>query len=399
MSTTVTRYFLSGKLKLCHHQIVLYGTSAASSKNDIYVVNLRSDTFTLPTSSMKKAMVEAHLGDDVYGEDPTVNRLQKECATLLGKDAALLIPTGTMGNTAAMLSHCHGLFEEILLGDQSHMHFGEVGAIATLAGIHSRTVTNKCDGTMDINELREKIRIKKDPHYPQTRVICLENTHNRCGGTILPLNFLEQVRDVADAHHLAMHLDGARLMHAAVAQEVAPCEIAQYFDSVSMCFSKGLACPVGSILAGSKDFIERALWARKALGGGMRQAGVIAAPMLVALNEIVPHLREDHARARKIAQAIVDVKENNFLKLNMELVQTNIGMLHMDCNISTRKLCERLTQVTDEEFEVLGERISVQMMPFSDTLIRFVTYYGITDKDVDKAIKKLQYVLTGMSTC
>ncbi|KAK7507191.1 hypothetical protein BaRGS_00001126 [Batillaria attramentaria] len=362
--------------------------SSSCHDDPVHVVNLRSDTFTMPTPSMKQAMVTTDLGDDVYGEDPTVNKLQEECAALLGKEAALLVPTGTM-----VLSHCQGHFQEVLLGDQCHIHLYEVGGMSALAGIHPRSVTNKPDGTLDLAELSRKIRNRYDPHYPWTRVICLENTHNKCGGAVISPDYINQVRQIADANDLVMHLDGARLMNAATALGVPPSHITSQFDSISMCFSKGLSCPVGSILAGSQEFIQRALWARKALGGGMRQAGIIAAPMLIALHEIVPLLKEDHMRARKIAQAVADFGDSSVLTVDMDCVQTNIVMLHVRHSTTSRQMCERLSQVTDEELLALGERIQVQMLPFTDTAVRFVTYQGITDVDTNKTIKKLKYVL------
>lgn len=371
----------------------------AQLKTDVHKVNLRSDTFTLPTASMKQAMVNADLGDDVYGEDPTVNKLQEECAALLGKEAALLVPTGTMGNIAAMIAHCHGRFEEVLLGDQCHIHLYEVGGISTLAGVHPRAVPNKPDGTLDLDDLCKKIRRRDDPHLPWSRVICLENTHNKCGGVVITPEYIQQVRQIADANDLVMHLDGARLMNAATALGVPPAQFTSMFDSISMCFSKSLCCPVGSILAGSSAFINRALWARKALGGGMRQAGVIAAPMLIAMREIVPLLKEDHARAYKIARAVADLGDNSVLKANLESVQTNIVMLHTTRpHITSAQVCDRLAQVTNEEVMALGERIQVQMLPFSDTAVRFVLYHGITDTDTSKTIKKLQYVLREMAS-
>ncbi|KAK7111445.1 hypothetical protein V1264_011076 [Littorina saxatilis] len=377
-----------------------YYMSAKTGKDDdVYVVNLRSDTFTVPTPAMREAMVTAPLGDDVYGEDPTVNKLQEECAELLGQEAALLVPTGTMGNICAILTHCTRRFEEVLLGDQSHIYLYEVGGISTLAGVQPRPVKNNLDGTLDLDDLQSKIRSRGDPHFPWTRVVCLENSQNKCGGSVLSLNFIKQVWKIADANNLVMHLDGARVMNAAAALQVPPSHITQHFDSISMCFSKGLSCPVGSILAGSKDFITRALWARKALGGGMRQAGVIAAPMRIALKEIVPQLKDDHARAKKIAQAVADLGNGSVLSADMNAIQTNIIMLQTTrSDITAAQVCQRLMQIPDAEVAALGEKIALETVPFSETTLRFVTYHGITDQDVDKAIKKLQYVLKEMAT-
>ncbi|XP_076459345.1 uncharacterized protein LOC143292711 [Babylonia areolata] len=376
-----------------------HGGAGGEIRADVGVINLRSDTFTLPTAAMKEAMITAPLGDDVFGEDPTVNKLQEECAALLGKEAALLVPTGTMGNLAAILSHCTGRFEEVLLGDQSHIYLYEVGGISALAGVQPRAVQTNPDGTLDLADLVGKIRDRSDTHYPFTTAICLENTHNKCGGKVLPLDYIKKVREVADANNLVMHLDGARLMNAATALQVPASHIAQYFHSISMCFSKGLACPVGSVLAGSREFISRARKARKALGGGMRQAGVIAAPMLVALKDIVPLLKEDHARARRIAQAVADLGTETVLTVDVASVQTNILMLQTTRkDISADQVCERLAQVTEAELQELGEPITVLTGPFSKTTLRLVTYYSITDEDVEKSIRKIQYVLKEMAS-
>ncbi|KAL8616895.1 hypothetical protein ACOMHN_041814 [Nucella lapillus] len=408
-----------------------HGAAQSGGGEDVQVINLRSDTFTMPTAAMKEAMVTAPLGDDVYGEDPTVNKLQEECAALLGKEAALLVATGTMGNISALLTHCSGRFEEILLGDLSHIYLNEVGGASALAGVQPRVVKNSTDGTLDLGELERKIRDRSDAHYPWTRALCLENTHNMCGGRVFSVDYIKKVRELADAHGLVMHLDGARLMNAATALkvppshiarhfdsismcfskvgsmfkinlallQVPPSHIARHFDSISMCFSKGLSCPVGSILAGSKEFISRAVRARKALGGGMRQAGVVAAPMRVALTDIVPRLKDDHARARTIAQAVADLGQDTVLSADMARVETNIVMLYTTrTDISSAQVCQRLTQVTDEEFRELGEKVKVLTIPFSEKTLRLVTYNGITDEDVRRSVKKIQYVLKEMAS-
>lgn len=260
-----------------------------------------------------------------------------------------------------------------------------------------RAVRNNSDGTFDLDDLQKKIRVRNDPHQPWTKLICLENTQNKCGGRVLSLDYLSRMREIADANDLKVHLDGARVMNAAAFLDIPPSHITKYFDSVSMCFSKGLSCPAGSILAGSKEFIKRALWARKALGGGIRQAGVIAAPMRVALKEIVPTLKDDHARARTIAQAVADLGNDAVMTVDINSIQTNIVMLHTTTKISPGQVADRLSKVTEEEMKNLGEAILVRCSPFSDTTLRLVTYHGITDLDVHKAVKKLQYVLRDKS--
>ncbi|KAK3795211.1 hypothetical protein RRG08_056274 [Elysia crispata] len=377
--------------KLCWKNSCWFSASAT------HVVDLRSDTLTTPTPKMREAMKNAVVGDDVYREDPTVNRLEEMAASILGKEAALLVPTCSMANTASILVHCDGRFNEIICGDQSHIHVYEVAAIAQFGGVQSRFVKNQPDGTMDINQIKEKIRPLDDEHQPWTRAICLENTHNRCGGKVLSLDYMQQVRNLSSQHNLIFHLDGARLFNAATALKVPPAEISQYCDSVSTAFSKGLCCPLGSVVAGSQDFIAMARRARKALGGGMRQAGVIAAPMIVALEEMMGRLEEDHRRARTIAEAVNYMGDNPVCKVTMSGVQTNIFLLELDGVVSPEQLSLRMKQVTAQEKKALGQVCTALMFPFSSRTVRIVTHNNITDSDVDLVSKKLQYVIEELS--
>lgn len=262
-------------------------------------IDLRSDTVTLPTPEMRAAMAAAEVGDDVYAEDPTVNRLQEMAAGLLGKEAALFVPTGTMGNLASILAHC-ARGDEAILGDLSHTYLFEAGGIAALGGVHPRVVVNQPDGTLPLVEIEAAIRAD-DAHFPVTRLIALENTHNRCRGAVLPFAYTDAVGELAHSRGLKLHLDGARLFNASVALGVAPSRVAAPFDSVTFCLSKGLSAPVGSLIVGEREFIRRAHRMRKMLGGGMRQAGVLAAAGIVALETMIDRLADDHARARELA--------------------------------------------------------------------------------------------------
>ena len=266
-------------------------------------IDLRSDTVTLPTPAMRQAMAEAEVGDDVYGEDPTVNRLQELAAGLVGKEAGLFVPSGTMSNLTAVLAHCNR-GDEVILGNKSHTFLFEGGGISALGGVHSCQIPNQPDGTLALQDIQNAIR-PDDIHDPVTRLICLENTHNRCGGVALSPEYTRQVGELARQHDLSLHLDGARLFNAAVVQGVNAKELAGPADSVSICLSKGLSAPVGSVLCGSKEFIQRALRIRKQLGGGMRQAGILAAAGIVALETMVERLAEDHRRAARLAEGSV----------------------------------------------------------------------------------------------
>ena len=250
------------------------------------VVDLRSDTLTRPTPAMSRAMAEADVGDDVFGEDPTVNQLEQLAADRMGKEAALFVASGTMGNLVSLLAHC-GRGEEIILGSFAHTFYFEQGGSAAVGGIHPRTLPNQPDGTLTLSDIEGAIR-PDNVHFPRTRLIVLENTHNLCGGHPLDIDYMKAVGDVARRHSLKIHVDGARFFNAAVALGVPAAKLAADADSVSFCLSKGLAAPVGSVVCGNRDFIAEARRARKILGGGMRQAGVLAAAGIVALNEMVP---------------------------------------------------------------------------------------------------------------
>ncbi|KAG1681940.1 putative low-specificity L-threonine aldolase 2 [Nymphon striatum] len=290
------------------------------------LIDLNSDTVTKATDEMRKAMAEAVVGDDVDGNDPTTNEFEKCAAVVFGKEAALFVPSGTMGNLIALLVYCEERGSEVIVGDEAHIHYYEQGGMAQIGGIYHRTVKNKPNGTFDITELENKIRVIDDDHLSITKVICLENTHNRCGGVVLPMDYLKQVKEIAEKHGLFVHMDGARLANAAVKLK-APChEITKYCDSVSVCMSKGLCSPVGSVLCGSKSFIKRARRYRKVLGGGMRQSGHLTAACLISLHRMMDRLKDDHLKARNFAMKINEIK-SDLIKIDMESVQTNIVLV------------------------------------------------------------------------
>jgi threonine aldolase len=280
------------------------------------MVDLRSDTVTRPSAGMRKAMHEAELGDDVFGDDPTVNRLQERAAQMFGFEAALLFPTGTQSNLAALMSHC-GRGEEVILGMESHSYRYEAGGVSVLASIHPQAVSNRADGTLDLNEVESVIK-PDDAHFPRTRLLALENT---ISGRVLARDYLGQAIALAKRKGLAIHLDGARVFNAATALRMNVKDLCAGFDSVSSCLSKGLGTPAGTVLLGNKSLIEKARRARKILGGGMRQAGVIAAAGLYALENNVERLRTDHENAEKLARGLRELKLDVQHNTNMVMVK------------------------------------------------------------------------------
>ena len=341
-------------------------------------VDLRSDTLTRPTPTMLKAMAEAPVGDDVFGEDPTINKLEEMAADRLGKEAALFVASGTMGNLVSLLAHC-GRGDEIILGNLSHTFFFEQGGSAAVGGIHPRTVANLPDGTLALSEIEAAVR-SDNIHFPLTRLIVLENTHNLCGGRPLDIDYMRAVGDIARRHGLKVHVDGARIFNAAVALDVNVDRLAAEADSVSFCLSKGLAAPVGSVVCGSRDFIFRARRARKVLGGGMRQAGVLGAAGIVALNEMVGRLADDHANARKLADGLAEMPG---LSIDPSLIKTDIVYFEV-----------KRDDMTVEELVKRLENQGVRMLPVGPGRIRAVTHYHITSDDIDYALAAFSQVLT-----
>ncbi len=343
-------------------------------------IDLRSDTVTQPTSAMRRAMAQAEVGDDVYGEDPTINRLQEMGAAMLGKEAGLFVPSGTMGNLAAILAHC-GRGDEVILGTKAHTYLFEAGGISALGGVHSCQIPNQPDGTLDLEDIRQAIR-PDDIHDPITRLIALENTHNRCGGVALTAEYTRSVGELARQHGLRLHLDGARIFNAAVALGVPASGLAAPADSVTFCLSKGLCAPVGSVLCGSSIFIHQALRVRKQLGGGMRQAGVLAAAGIVALETMVDRLADDHRRAKTLATSLSVIPG---LTLDPGSPYTNMIFL---CLAETSPLSpSRLV-------ELLAQR-GIRIGRVGDRRFRLVTHYWINDAAVDRVTTTFNDIMKG----
>ncbi|SRR5581483_10527517 len=341
-------------------------------------IDLRSDTVTKPTPEMREAMAKAEVGDDVFGDDPTVNRLQEMAADMMGKEAGLFVPSGTMGNLAGILSHCQR-GDEVILGKKNHTFLFEAGGISVLGGVHSHQLDNQPDGSLLLSDIEAAIR-PDDPHDPITRLICLENTHNRCGGTVQTPEYIRQVADFAHARGLKVHLDGARLFNAAAALNVSAKELAGPVDSVTFCLSKGLCAPVGSVLCGDREFIKRANRMRKMLGGGMRQAGVLAAAGIVALEKMTKRLSEDHARARNLAEGL---SENRNIILDAGTPATNMIFFNLAPGVKLS------TSQIEEKMKTKGILVHAS----GERRFRLVTHYWIDDKAVDKTVAVFADVL------
>jgi len=340
------------------------------------IIDLRSDTITKPTPGMREAIANAKVGDDVFGEDPTINKLQKRVAELLGKEAALFVPSGTMANQISIKSHTIP-GDEVLCDANSHIFNYEGGSPAFISGAQLCPLPG-INGVITPEQIKNALRTQ-DSHHPQSRLIALENTHNRAGGTIFPLDTIKAIRETANFYDLRMHLDGARLWNAHVETGIPLNEYGKYFDSVSVCFSKGLGAPVGSVVTGSIEFINKAHRYRKMLGGGMRQAGILAAAALYALDYHLERLADDHKRAKKIAEFLNSVKG---VYVNLKETRTNIVIADFkdygqDAAVIAQKLNEK---------GVLG-------IAFSATKIRFVTHLEIDDQDIDTALKIFKTVL------
>lgn len=342
------------------------------------LIDLRSDTVTKPTPAMRRAMAEAEVGDDVLGDDPTVQRLQEAAAQRVGKEAALFVPSGVMANLVSLMT-LTGRNEEVIVGDQSHLYTAEVGGLGIFGNVFLHVLPNLPDGTIPLERLQGAIR---DAVYtPKTRVISLESTHNRCGGAALPLDYIQQVAAVAQARGVALHLDGARIFNAAIALGVPAEAIAALFEVVNFCFSKGLGAPVGSIVCGSAAFIQEAKRTRRMLGGGMRQAGVLAAACLVALETMVDRLAEDHAHARMLAEGLANIRG---IRIDPARVQTNIVISEVD-------------PATGWDSARLQQALAARgvLLSLSGTRLRAVTHYHITRADIMRALTVIRETLEG----
>jgi threonine aldolase len=338
-------------------------------------IDLRSDTVTLPSPEMRRFMYEAELGDDVYGEDPTINALQARAAELLGKDAALYVPSGTMGNVVAHLSWCQA-GEEVICGQRAHTFNSEAANAARVAGTQLRTVPQH-EASLDIGAIERGIR-PDDPHYPRTALIWVEQP---CNGWVMPLDELARISELGHSRGIPVHMDGARIFNAATALGVPAREVAKHVDSIMFCVSKGLAAPVGSLLVGPSDFIRRAIRGRKVVGGSMRQAGVIAAGGLYALNHMVERLAEDHDNARRLADGLRGLPG---IAIDRDVVQTNMFFITVSPPApSALELSARLRE----------HGILCGAAKDGSPLIRLVTHYGIEREDIDRAIEVFNKIL------
>lgn len=345
--------------------------------SDIDYIDLRSDTVTKPTPEMREAMAEAEVGDDVYGDDPTVNQLQEKAAEMLGKEAALFVPSGTMGNLLALLVHC-SRGEEVIVGDKSHIYVNEAGGMAALGGIYPHPISNQKDGTLRLDDIRASIQ-PDDSHRTITRLICLENTQNICGGVPLTAEYTAQVGQIANEHGLKFHIDGARIFNAAAALDVDVKQLVAPADSVMFCLSKGLVAPVGSMLVGSQEFIARAHRLRKMLGGGMRQVGVVAAAGLLSLEKMTGRLKQDHVRAKILFEGL---KQIPGLRLEAE---PSSNMVYFDL--------EAQIKLTENQIIAEMKKHGVLVDWSAPRQFRLVTHYWVDDAGVEKTVQAFRTVL------
>ena len=344
----------------------------SDQQTDMNWIDLRSDTVTHPTPEMRQAMAQAEVGDDVFGDDPTVLRLEKLAAERMAMPAAVFVASGTMGNLAAVLSHCQR-GDEIILGDKSHTYLYEAGGVSALGGVHTRAIPNQADGTLRLEDIQAAIRAD-DEHFPISRLIVLENTHNSSGGAVLTPDYMGSVSAIAKEHGLKLHLDGARIFNASAVLRVPVSALAESVDSVTFCLSKGLCAPVGSVLCGAEEFIQRARRARKQLGGGMRQAGILAAAGIVALDKMVDLLSEDHARARRLAEGLQALPA---ISLEQDPPPSNMVYLKLDpkAGITTSDIIQRLG------------KDGIKLIARDEYRMRLVVHYWIDEAAIDRVIQ------------
>ena len=343
------------------------------------MIDLRSDTVSWPTPAMREAMANAPVGDDVFGDDPTVIQLEAEGAAMMGKEAGLFVASGTMGNLTAALTHC-SRGDEMIVGRSNHMVVSEAGSAAAYGGIQPYMLDVASDGTMNLDAIRASVR-KLNDHYPTTRLICLENTHGNTSGAPITAEYTAQVGEIAREHGLKLHIDGARIFNAAAALNTPVKALAQPADSVMFCLSKGLCAPVGSLLVGSEDFIRRARRIRKSLGGGMRQVGILAAAGLISLHEMTTRLGEDHANARLLAEGLAAIP---YVKIDLASVKTNMVFFTLtgDSPLNAPQITERLKS----DYNILT-------YPMGERLFRMVTHYYITRESVEQTLDAIRAVL------
>jgi threonine aldolase len=339
-------------------------------------IDLRSDTVTLPTEEMLDAMRAARAGDDVYDDDPTVRELEESSSEILGKDDSIFVPSGTFGNQLAILTHA-GRGDEVLISEDNHIVLYEAGASAVIAGVQLRHLAGK-NGIIDMDELQKKYRTE-DIHYPHTALICMENAHTN--GTVVPLKNMAKVHGFGKKHSIKTHLDGARIFNAAIALGTSPAEIAALADSVMFCFSKGLCAPIGSVVSGSRDFIKAARKNRKMMGGGMRQAGYIAAPCIVALNKMTARLKKDHENARYLAERLEGL---GFFEVFKN--QLDINMVFFCIDLEKKESIK----FTDNKFIEYLYNKKIKINPYHEGQYRFVTHYYINREKIDYVIDTIK---------
>jgi threonine aldolase len=339
------------------------------------IIDLRSDTVTLPTEEMLDAIRHAELGDDVFGEDPTVNRLEKLAAERMGKEAALLVTSGTQANLISLMSNTKR-GELVILEAEAHIYWYEVGGISLIAGLLPWPVKSRF-GALDPEDVEAAIR-PRNIHFPEPSLICLENTHNRHGGTIITPDQIKAISEVAQAHDLKLYMDGARIFNAAVALKIDVKEFTKHVDNLMFCLSKSLCCPIGSLLVGTREFVERSRKLRKVLGGGMRQAGIIAAPGIVALERMIDRLEEDHRNARRLAEGLAKIKR---IQIDLSCVQTNM-------------VCFDISgwEIADDLFLSKLKQKGIFALTLAENKVRMVTHRGIEKEHVEKTIAAIESI-------
>ena len=342
------------------------------------MIDLRSDTVTLPTKEMKEFMFHAPLGDDVFGEDPSINTLQEKASILFGKEAALFVPSGTMANLISVLSHCDR-GEEILLGNKSHIFKYEAGGTSVFGGVHSCQLHNNDNGTINIEDIIKNIRDNRDDHFPKTKLLCLENTHNFCYGSAIPEKYFNDVKKAIQPYNLKLHIDGARIFNAAIHLNCSVKSLAKAADSITFCLSKGLSCPSGSIILGNSNFIKKARRIRKSLGGGMRQAGILASAGIFALDNMIQRLDQDHNNANIIANELAKIQG---LDIDINKISTNLVFFHL-----------QKEDLTDFDFlnQLLKNKIKIDSK--GNRKFRIATHSGFTSDMIDKVVHTIQIVL------
>lgn len=340
------------------------------------IIDLRSDTVTQPTEEMREAMFKAMVGDDVYGDDPTINELEEYAAKLVGKEAALFVPSGTFGNQLALFTHCKR-GDEVILGDDCHIVAHEVGGSAVIAGVQLRALET-VRGQLNLDKVRSIIRTEdEDIHFPGTSLICLENAYSN--GAVLPLDYVKEVYEIAKDRNINLHIDGARLFNAATSLEVDVKEITKYCDSVMFCLSKGLCAPIGSMLAGSKEFIDKARKKRKLLGGGMRQAGFLGAAGLIALKDMTKRLKEDHDNAKYLAQRLEEIPN---IKVDRDNLDINLVFFKIEnCPLSSE---EMVNIFSEKRIKINGPEVGK---------MRFATHYWVNKEDIDYVVEVMKSIL------